>query len=43
MGSLEKLAGALPAGTYVIGVWSYLPSRSGVRFGTARYQLTAGF
>lgn len=43
IGSLERLSGPQPAGTYVIGVWSYYPSRSNVRFGTARYQLTASF
>jgi hypothetical protein len=43
VGSVERLAGSLPAGTYIIGVWSYLPSRSGFRYGTARYQLTASY
>jgi hypothetical protein len=43
VGSVEHLAGSLPAGTYVIGVWSFLPSRSGFRYGIARYELKADF
>jgi hypothetical protein len=43
IGSLEKLTGSQPAGTYVIGVWSFYPSRSGIRYGTAQYQLTASY
>jgi hypothetical protein len=41
--SVEQLTRSVPAGSYVIGVWSFAPTSRGLRFGAAQYQLTAEF
>lgn len=43
MGGDSQVSMTLPAGTYVIGVMSYVQTRSGTSFGSAQYQLTADF
>jgi hypothetical protein len=42
-GSTEQVARRLPAGSYVVGVESFLQTASGMRYGQGRYELRVAY